>query len=399
MVNNQAAGGIELFYFDAGGGHRSAALALQAVLAERQPHVPVRLVNLQDLLQPIDPVYAVSRYQSQDVYNAMLKHGWTYGSLAMLRGMQQGIRLLGPLLEERLRLYWRDTRPDLVVSLIPNFNGVLFRALRAVHSLVPYVTVMTDLADCPPYFWQEQQDQFLICGSDLAVLQAQKQGYAADKIFRVSGMVLRPDFYQPEEKQPALTRRALGLDPYLPTAMIMFGGYGSSKARTIVERLTRAELPVQSIVLCGHNEKQRQKLADLPRCHAVGFTPHVPAYMRLADFFIGKPGPGSISEALHMGLPVIVERNSLTLPQERYNTDWVTENRLGLVVKSFTQIAPAVAQLIEGSTLTELRANAARLSNRAVFEIPDILLRIMTEVREDKLVPFPAARMRGSAMA
>ena len=33
-----------------------------------------------------------------------------------------------------------------------------------------------------------------------------------------------------------------------------------------------------------------------------------------------------------MKLPVIVERNAWTLPQERYNADWVRENGVGLVV-------------------------------------------------------------------
>ena len=60
--------------------------------------------------------------------------------------------------------------------------------------------------------------------------------------------------------------------------------------------------------------------------------------MHLSDFFIGKPGPGSISEALAMKLPVIVERNARTLPQERYNADWVLEKQVGLVVRRFRQI-------------------------------------------------------------
>ena len=58
----------------------------------------------------------------------------------------------------------------------------------------------------------------------------------------------------------------------------------------------------------------------------------IPYFMSLSDFFIGKPGPGSISEALAMKLPVIVERNSWTLPQERYNADWVLEKDVGIVV-------------------------------------------------------------------
>ena len=59
--------------------------------------------------------------------------------------------------------------------------------------------------------------------------------------------------------------------------------------------------------------------------------------MALADFFIGKPGPGSISEALQFHLPVIVEANSKTLPQERYNAQWVTEKHFGVAVDSFDE--------------------------------------------------------------
>jgi UDP-N-acetylglucosamine:LPS N-acetylglucosamine transferase len=55
--------------------------------------------------------------------------------------------------------------------------------------------------------------------------------------------------------------------------------------------------------------------------HVVGFRPEVKRWMSLADYFIGKPGPGSLSEAVHMRLPVVTIRNAWTMPQERYNTD------------------------------------------------------------------------------
>jgi processive 1,2-diacylglycerol beta-glucosyltransferase len=48
-------------------------------------------------------------------------------------------------------------------------------------------------------------------------------------------------------------------------------------------------------------------------------------------FLIGKPGPGSLSEALAMHLPVIVECNAWTLPQEWYNREWAVEKEVGLV--------------------------------------------------------------------
>jgi UDP-N-acetylglucosamine:LPS N-acetylglucosamine transferase len=112
-----------------------------------------------------------------------------------------------------------------------------------------------------------------------------------------------------------------------------------------------------------------------------GFTREVPYYMHLSDFFIGKPGPGSISEAIAMKLPVIVERNAWNLPQERYNTEWVREQRVGLVLRNFRQIGRAVAELLEPGNYATMRAHAAALTNRAVFEIPDVLESILAKAQ------------------
>ena len=368
---------LEFFFFDAGGGHRAAAIALKEVIADQYPGWRIELVNLQELLDPVDMFRRVTGPPSQDFYNAILKRGWTFGSKAMLRTLQRGIRFYTPNFEEVLEQHWQTSRPDLVVSLIPNFNGILFRALRRVHAAVPYVTIMTDLADFPPHFWLEKQAQYIVCGTDRAVAQAAAAGYPAERTFQTSGMILKPLFYRAAAGDRREARAALGLDPDLPTALIMFGGYGSKSAERIVERLARSELAVQTIVICGHNEKLRAALQGRPGCHAVGFTDRVPDFMRLADFFIGKPGPGSISEALHMGLPVIIERNRMTMPQERPNTEWVEERQLGIVIRDFKQIADAVQTLLTDGRLEQFRANAARLNNRAVYEIPAMLERIL----------------------
>jgi UDP-N-acetylglucosamine:LPS N-acetylglucosamine transferase len=352
---------LQLFYFEAGGGHRSAAMAVQQVISKRFSHWRVELVNLQDLLQ----------------------RGWTYGSLAMLRGLQKGIKFYTPQIEELLRQHWQHGQPDLVVSLIPNFNGVMFRALRHIHSDVPYVTIMTDLADYPPHFWLEKQEQFIICGSNRAVRQARAIGHPPRRIFQVSGMILKPDFYVYDPTDRRMERERLGLDPDLPTALIMFGGNGAKVSIKIVKRLKRAKMKLQCLVMCGHNEKLLRKLKDRQGCQAVGFTNKVAYYMRLSDFFIGKPGPGSISEALHCGLPVIVERNRRTMPQERYNTKWLEKHKVGIVTKDFDDIAKAVRSLLGDGCLRQFQRNAQRLDNYAVFQIPSIFEQIITASAEE----------------
>jgi 1,2-diacylglycerol 3-beta-galactosyltransferase len=103
--------------------------------------------------------------------------------------------------------------------------------------------------------------------------------------------------------------------------------------------------------------------------------------MQVADYFIGKPGPGSLSEAVAMHLPVIVQRNAWTLPQERYNADWVREKGIGIVVRNFTTIAEAVDRLLEPAAYAQYRAATERMENRAVFEIPEILEEIVGKRR------------------
>jgi 1,2-diacylglycerol 3-beta-galactosyltransferase len=80
-----------------------------------------------------------------------------------------------------------------------------------------------------------------------------------------------------------------------------------------------------------------------------------------------------VSEAVAMHLPIIVECNAWTLPQERFNAQWVREEGLGIVVKNFNNIDDAVNRLLDPGAYSTFRAATERLKNRAVFEVPDIL--------------------------
>ena len=370
----------DFIYFDAGGGHRAAATALSRVIEQQGRALEARLVNLQEMLDSIDVFRKLTGLRMQDLYNAMLKKGWTLGSPQLTAGMHAVIRLFHRQQVKLLEGMWRERRPDLVVSLVPNFNRALHESLTRTLPGIPLVTILTDIADYPPHFWMERQQQYFICGSEKAVKQARQMGHAESKVFRVSGMILNPSFYEMAAltaEQRASERARLGLDPHLPLGLVLFGGQGAAVMLDIARELANRR---QLMLICGHNAKLAARLKALPHQSPIfveGFTREVPRYMQLADYFIGKPGPGSLSEAVAMRLPVIVERNAWTLPQERYNAEWIQEQGIGTVLPNFRGIGRAVDELLEPEAYARFRAATEQINNRAVFEIPEILERIL----------------------
>jgi UDP-N-acetylglucosamine:LPS N-acetylglucosamine transferase len=377
---------LDFIYFDAGGGHRAAANALREVMERQARPFEIRMVNLQEVLDAIDVFRKWTGLRLEDVYNTMLKKGWTLGSPQLTAGMHLVIRVFHPKQVRLLERFWRESRPDMVVSLVPNFNRALGESLRRALPGVPLVTILTDIADYPPHFWLERQEQYVICGSDRAVEQALALGHAGRNVYRVSGMILSPRFYEIaplSAEERAAARAKLGFCREEPVGLVLFGGQGAAVMYDIARRLNGRQL----LLICGRNEKLAARLRSLPHVAPLfveGFTKEVPRYMQLADYFIGKPGPGSLSEAVAMRLPVIVERNAWTLPQERYNADWVREQGIGIVLPNFREVAPAVERLLDPGAFAGFRAATERLENRAVFEIPGILEEILNEYSEAK---------------
>ena len=378
---------IHVVFHDGGGGHRNAAVALQSIAVQQSRPWEINLVQFQDLTDRLDVLRKLTGIRIQQQYNILLQNGWTLGSTYLLRLLQLTIRAFHRPLVRLLETYWREHPADLLLSVIPHFNEQICESWTRVCLGRPFVTLITDLADFPPQFWiVPAREQYVIAGTERAAEQARAFGHDDAHIFATSGMILRPDFYVEDGVERAGLRQTMGLRRDLPAAVVLFGGHGSKIMYDIVEKLDAAGLPLQLILICGRNEKLAGRLRAqqwrMP-VRIIGFTNEVHKIMRAADFLIGKAGPGSIAEAMVRKLPVLIECNAWTLPQERYNAEWVTEKGVGIVLKSFRDVAEGVRQMLEPARLAEFRKNVGALDNRAIFEIPEILARLMEESEQE----------------
>jgi len=377
---------IQIVFHDAGGGHRNAAVALHAMAKAQTREWEVELTQFQDITNRLDVLRKVTGIRIQEQYNIILRNGWTWGSEYLLRILQLTIRIFHGPMVKLLADFWRKHPADLLISVIPHFNREIAESWEKVYPGRQFVTIITDLADFPPRFWIEPaKNQVVIGGTEKAVEQARAFGKDDAHVFGVSGMVLRPEFYAENAADARAVKRELGLREDLPTAMVLFGGFGSKVMYEIVEKVDATRLPVQFILICGKNEKlaARLKAKQWNAGTAVlGFTKEVHKLMHAADFMIGKPGPGSIAEAMQRGLPVIVECNSWTLPQERFNAEWVTQKKVGVVLKSFEDVVSGVQEMLDPAKLADFKKNVAAQNNRAIFEIMEILEKLLASSNE-----------------
>ncbi|WP_246541137.1 glycosyltransferase [Mycobacterium spongiae] len=143
---------------------------------------------------------------------------------------------------------------------------------------------------------------------------------------------------------------------------------------SIAKALDKVEQPIQVIFLCGENAQVREAIDQLPTSYpkrTFGFVRRVDHLMEMADVMIGKPGPGTTFEALAKGLPVLLERNGGTLPQEIAVANYVVEQGFGRTYRNHRELLRGVeAVLADWSGLPASRPAPFRSDNeiRAILD-------------------------------
>jgi len=342
---------VLVYYFDAGGGHRATAQALVAAAAA-EPSFRVTAVSLTGVITELDWSRRLTGCSLEERYNGLVRRGLTAGLVPLLRGLQCTVRLAHRTL---VRLIARDLasrRPRLVVSVVPNFNAPIRDAVHEVLPGVPFAVLMTDVFDFPPHFWLEPGLDRLITAHSRTVAEAGVLGVPTRNITLTSGMVLHPRFYpRPDGAARARIRAELGLDADRFVFLVLHGGKGSPEMHGIAGSVLAACPDAAAIAICGDNPPLLARMRALEarsgqRLHALGFTSRVAELMAASDLLLTKPGPGSLAEALHLGIPVVVTENAFTVPQERANARWVREQELGFVVPRWRAIAPVARDLV-----------------------------------------------------
>lgn len=350
---------ILLLFSDTGGGHRSAAEAIREALhAKCHGEVVTEMV---DLFKDYTP-YPFNRMPAW--YPIMIRRGsraWGAG-FAISNGARRS-RLMStmayPWVRPACRRLAREHPADLVINVHPLFIGPVLRALGKDRP--PFINVVTDLVSAHAWWYHPRVD-FCFVPTEPARQLGLRYGLPEEKI-RVAGLPVAARFCTPPGDKRALrTKLGWGVDG--PIVLVVGGGEGMGPLYEITSRIHATGARCQVVVVAGRNEKLRQRLLATPwrsPVHVYGFTREMPDFMRAADILVTKAGPGTISEALNAGLPMIL---SGRIPgQEDGNVRYVVAEGAGVWAPGPERVAEAVDHWLSNpGWMARAAAHARRLA-------------------------------------
>lgn len=371
---SQRAKQILFVFLDTGGGHCSAASAVAQALCDR--YGEEAQVDLVDAMTGYLP-WPFSELNS--LYNQLVRlNGWPWALTYHLSNGPRRVALLKeawwPLVRESLLRLLREHPADVVVCCHPLLKDPVLRAQDEVGSKAPLVTLVTDLI-AGHAFWFVPGDARCLVPTERARRRALASGLSEKRI-QVTGLPVGPCFVASAEEPRSAFRHRLGLKADLPLVLLTSGADGMGAFHSLCRAIVESGVEAQLAMIAGRNEDLRAQLASetwpLP-VEVKGFVRNMYEWMGAADLLVTKAGPSTISEALVMGLPMVL---SDALPgQELPNVDYVVQSGAGVWAPDPGRAAGAVRGLLtsDDSSLAQMSARARALSQpEAAWRVAEI---------------------------
>ncbi len=349
---------IVVFSSTGGGGHTAVSGGLCRYLGDRY-NVTV-LNSLKTIHSPIDTLGTITfgKVCGEDLYNFFLRCGWTN----LLRHYSTaGTKYMGWRHGTLVKLtmnYFKEDKPDLVISVIPYLNGALLEACEKLN--IPFLVLTNDLDTTnytvkvhPPYY---KKFCYTVPFDDEEVWDKIKALQIPKDQVVVTGFPLRPEFFTP--KNVPKLKRKFKMPSGKPIVMVFMGGAGSQSSYRYVRTLARLNMPMHIIVCLGRNERLRRNISKILLPEGVtisvfGFTRRIADLMVISDVLITKCGPGSLCEALCLKVPMILDTTHGIIWWEQLNIDFMMKHRFAEQLSDYNNLEKILPKYFKDSSYTD----------------------------------------------
>jgi UDP-N-acetylglucosamine:LPS N-acetylglucosamine transferase len=299
----------------------------------------------------------ITRYSSQ-LWNAI----WHFSAMNSLL-VDKGVELM---IKNNFLALLNEVKPDLILSIHPNFNGSVINILRKENIHIPFGTLIADLVNIYP-LWADPRADFILSPTEEAKEKCLEFGIPEEKI-NVVGFPVRERFLYHSDKRNS-GKSTINF-------LMMSGGEGVGNMSAIAEELLEHFNCTVSII-AGRNEKLKldleaslkERFGDSAKIY--GFVKNIQDLMLEADIAITRGSPNVMFEAIATNLPIIITE---ALPgQEKDNPKFAEKHNLGMVCKNTKNLTSMIEKLLEndGERLTSIKESQRNFINKHAAE--DIL--------------------------
>ncbi len=229
------------------------------------------------------------------------------------------------LTRNRLARIITEAAPDLIISTHSMLSYEVTQVLATLRRTIPVVFQVTDLT--LHHMWTTEKRASAYLASTREIFDGLLEAGIEQSRVALTGRPVRRQFLSDYTASCAETRVSLGLDPALFTAYVQGGAEGSAQIIKTIYTLRDARPDIQCVVATGHNSDMRRRVSGLSRVATLPYTALIAPYMAACDVVVGKPGAGSVGEAITLEKPFIA---STVIPyQETPNVDFIERHNLG----------------------------------------------------------------------
>lgn len=337
-----------LLYLRTGGGHLAPARAVDTYIGKKHAaSVETALVD------GLEGAGRLARFLIEDGYRILQsKARWYYEFLyatnKFLPLARWNVWLTSRIITPILTKKFFAERPDKVVIFHFMLIKPTYDALRRCGLDIPVITVVTDPYTAHPIWFLKKDQRFIVFSEELK-RHCIRKGIPEDRV-KVFPFVLSEQFSHPPSPEKTVeVKQRLGFLADTKVVLIMGGGDGIPRGRTILANLLPAAKGAQIAIVCGKNrELLRDAMAfrerGYPDLKVYGFVDFVYDLISCADVVITKCGASTFMEILMLGkIPVVTD---YIWEQEKGNVEFLVKNKMGFFEHNLAKLPSLVDQLI-----------------------------------------------------
>lgn len=352
-----------------GNGHIQAGRATLHAMMRERPSTRALMLDFFDMVNPV--FNAATRfayiYSVREAPTLWREFYWRTARIRPESFLQNRLFHLGA---EKVRRLLERTGARVAVSTHPTPAGVV--AQLAVEGQLPLtrdgrppaaITVITDYV-LHSQWVHPHTDLYLVPTAEVAD-DLVSRGIEARRI-AVTGIPIRSVFHRPPPR--AAARREWGLQEDVPAVVVLTGAYGMMRnAVDACRRLAFLQEPMQLIVVAGRDvelaRRIREATAGAPNpTRVTGYVDAIASLMAAADLVVTKAGGLTVSEALAVGVPMVIYA---PIPgQEEGNAAFLRRHRAAEVALDPDDLESVVRFLLRQADRRDQMASIARSLGR-----------------------------------